>query len=197
MPSGIVPEPYVNAILPSLPPQVVGLVAVPAERVGFAKIVTLAIAVAGLAHTSAEGTSLTLYTSPATALLTGKVVPVPTDALFFVQVNCGLLPPFVAVAVSVTLEPAHIAVGLMDTEGVVVEFTVTKGVVLIQPVPICVKLKITVPFETPVTTPALVTVAMASELLVHVPPVVGNKVVVEPIQMVVAPVIETVGGTGV
>lgn len=43
------------------------------------------------------------------------------------------------------------------------------------------------------TTPALVTVAIDVLLLAHVPPVVGLTVVVAPAQMVLTPVIVTVG----
>ncbi len=58
-------------------------------------------------------------------------------------------------------------------------FTVTAGVAAeVQPVVVFVKLKVAVPPDTPVTTPALVTVATAALLLAHVPPVVGDKVVV-------------------
>jgi hypothetical protein len=39
---------------------------------------------------------------------------------------------------------------------------------------------VTLPAATPVTTPALVTVALVLSLLVHVPPVVGDKVMVLP-----------------
>lgn len=49
------------------------------------------------------------------------------------------------------------------------------------------------PAETPVTTPVLVTVAMAGALLAQVPPLVGDKVVVEPVQMLLAPVMLTTG----
>jgi hypothetical protein len=58
-----------------------------------------------------------------------------------------------------------------------------------------VKVKVAVPPLTPVTTPALVTVATAALLLVHVPPVVGLKAVVEPTHTVLAPVILTLGFT--
>jgi hypothetical protein len=58
-----------------------------------------------------------------------------------------------------------------------------------------VKVKVAVPPLTPVTTPALVTVATAVLLLVHVPPVVGLKAVVEPTQIVLPPVMLTLGFT--
>ena len=53
--------------------------------------------------------------------------------------------------------------------------------------------KVAVPAATPVTTPAFVTVAIALLLLTHVPPVVGDKVVVDPTHTDVLPVILTVG----
>ena len=42
------------------------------------------------------------------------------------------------------------------------------------------KVKVTLPAATPVTSPALVTVALVASLLIHVPPVVGDKVIVLP-----------------
>ena len=74
--------------------------------------------------------------------------------------------------------------------------TVTDAVVLLQPVDVCVKVKVTVPAATPVTAPALVTVAIELLLLVQVPPVVGDNVVVlfgPPAQIELAPVILTTG----
>ena len=44
------------------------------------------------------------------------------------------------------------------------------------------KVKVTLPAATPVTSPALVTVALVASLLVQVPPVVGDKVIVLPMQ---------------
>jgi hypothetical protein len=71
---------------------------------------------------------------------------------------------------------------------------VTAGVGLEgHPVAVLVNLNVTLPADTPVTTPAFVTVAIAVLLLVHVPPVVGDKVVVVPTQILELPVIEAVG----
>jgi len=73
-------------------------------------------------------------------------------------------------------------------------FTVTVGVVAdTQPVTELVNVKLTVPADTPVTTPALVTVAIPALLLVQVPPVVGDKLVVAPTQILVPPVMLTIG----
>ena len=43
-------------------------------------------------------------------------------------------------------------------------------------------MNVTLPAATPVTNPALVTVALVRSLLVQVPPVVGDKVIVLPMQ---------------
>ena len=43
-------------------------------------------------------------------------------------------------------------------------------------------MNVTFPAATPVTNPASVTVAFVASLLVHVPPVVGDKVIVLPMQ---------------
>ena len=44
------------------------------------------------------------------------------------------------------------------------------------------KVNVTLPAATPVTNPALVTVAFVASLLVQVPPVVGDSVIVLPTQ---------------
>ena len=72
-------------------------------------------------------------------------------------------------------------------------FTVTAVVVLLQLVVDDVKVKVADPAATPVTTPAEVTVATDGLLLTHVPPVVGDKVVVDPMQIELLPVMLTVG----
>ena len=63
-----------------------------------------------------------------------------------------------------------------------------------HPVVVLVKLKVADPPETPVTTHAFVTVAMVGSLLVQVPPVVGETPVNAPTQIVLTPVMLTVGG---
>lgn len=60
---------------------------------------------------------------------------------------------------------------------------VTGVVVLLQPVEVLVYLKVVVPAETGVIIPALFTVAIAVLLLIHVPPVVGDNVPVEPMHI--------------
>lgn len=61
-----------------------------------------------------------------------------------------------------------------------VGFTVIKLVVALHPA--AVKVKLTVPADTPVTRPLLVIVALAALLLSQVPPEVGDKVIVFPKQ---------------
>ena len=60
------------------------------------------------------------------------------------------------------------------------EPTATDEVVALQPLAVLVKVNVADPADTPVTTPALVTVATNGLLHVQVPPVVGDKVMVLP-----------------
>lgn len=69
--------------------------------------------------------------------------------------------------------------------------TVTDGVVALQPVSVLVKVKVTVPVETPVTRPEPDTVATNGLLLVQVPPVFGDKLTVLP--TLIEPGAETAG----
>jgi hypothetical protein len=62
-------------------------------------------------------------------------------------------------------------------------YIVTAEVVLLHPVVEIVNLKVVVPAITPVTAPALVTVAIAGLLLIQVPPVVGDNVLVNPLHI--------------
>lgn len=62
-----------------------------------------------------------------------------------------------------------------------------------QPVFVLVNVNVAVPAETAVTTPALVTVATAGLLLDQVPPVLGDKPVISPIQSVLTPMMLTIG----
>ena len=80
---------------------------------------------------------------------------------------------------------------VMLTTGVA--FTVTGGVAAErQPLPALVKEKVTDPAATPVTKPALVTVALVGSLLSQVPPEVGATPVVSPTQILLVPVSDTV-----
>ena len=58
----------------------------------------------------------------------------------------------------------------------------------LQPVDVCVNVKVVEPAATPVIIPAFVTVAIEVLLLNHVPPVVGESVAVLPTQTVEADV---------
>jgi uncharacterized iron-regulated membrane protein len=98
------------------------------------------------------------------------------------------VPP--VVGDKLVVAPTQIAVApVIETEPLIV----TADVVFRHPVVVFVKVKVGVPVATPVTTPASVTVAKAVLLLAHVPPVVGDKLVVVPTHIAVAPVIETIG----
>ena len=94
---------------------------------------------------------------------------------------------------NVVVKPTHIIVGpamLMAEAG----RTVTSNVALeIHPVDASVNVNDVVPAETPVTTPLFVTVAMDALLLAQVPPELGNKLVVDPIQISLLPLIDTTG----
>lgn len=152
-----------------------------------------------------EGVGLTVTTpvgaetQPVTELVKVNVaapaeMPVTTPALVTVATAGSLLvqlPPvvgdkLVVAPIQMLLEPVMLTTGKA--------FTVTAAVGTdTHPVAVRVKLKVAVPAETPVTTPALVTVATAGLLLAQVPPVVGDKVVVKPTQMLLFPVMLTAG----
>lgn len=106
--------------------------------------------------------------------------PVITPALSTIAI-AGLLLTHVPPAVEdkVPALPTHTDAGAVTTGK---SFTVTADVVLLQFDNPSVKVKVTLPADTPVTTPALSTVAIAGLLLTHVPPVVGNIVSVLPLQ---------------
>jgi len=70
-------------------------------------------------------------------------------------------------------------------------FIVIALVVALQLVVVFKKVKVALPAATPVTTPALFTVAIVLSLLVHVPPVVGNNVIVLPTHIEVVGVLTT------
>ena len=109
----------------------------------------------------------------ATPVMTPALVTVARALLLLVHV-----PPVVGDRVAVA--PTQMAAGAVTTGKA---FTVTAVVVLLQLVVVLVKVNVTLPGATPVMTPALVTVARALLLLVHVPPVVGDRVAVAPTQI--------------
>jgi hypothetical protein len=85
------------------------------------------------------------------------------------------VPP--VVGDNVIVVPTHTEAPALTTGNA---FTVTDDVVALQPVAVIAKVKVALPAATPVTTPALVTVALVASLLIHVPPVVGDNVIVLP-----------------
>jgi hypothetical protein len=122
----------------------------------------------------------------ATPVTTPAAVTVATAVLLLAQV-----PPVVGeraevVPTQIGFAPLIVAIGnaFMVMAAVGAE---------LQPVLVFVKIKEADPLATPVTTPASVTVATAVLLLAQVPPVVGERVVVEPTQMAVAPLITATG----
>lgn len=121
-----------------------------------------------------------------TPVTTPAFVTVATLAFVLTQV-----PP--VVGDKVVVKTTHTLVfPVILTTGIA--FTVTAAVgAEIQPVAVLVKVKVAVPAATPVTTPLLETVATAGLLLVQVPPDEGDKPVVTPTQMLLGPLIPTVG----
>ena len=77
--------------------------------------------------------------------------------------------------------PAHRG-ELLPAVAVGIGLTVTDKVVFEHPVTVSVNVNVALPDETPVTTPASVTVATALSLLVQVPPVVGESITELPTQ---------------
>jgi len=84
-------------------------------------------------------------------------------------------PPVVGDNVAVF--PTHTDAGAVTIGNA---YTVAGEVVLLQFVVPSVKVNVTLPADTPVITPALVTVAIVLSLLTQVPPVVGDNVAVFP-----------------
>ena len=101
----------------------------------------------------------------------------------------GFDPALETVEEKVRLSPKHIVLpGLtfIETVGMVRALTEIEGIMLEQPVADSLYVKVTVPGATPVTTPALVTVAKLLLLLVQVPPLFGDRVIVLPTQTLFA-----------
>jgi hypothetical protein len=120
-----------------------------------------------------------------TAVIKPVFVIVATALLELLQV-----PPVVGEILVVA--PTHIELGPFNT-------VIGLGLTVITPVgretqpALLVKVNVTIPSATPVTTPLLVTVAIAGLELVQVPPVDGDSCVVPPIHTLSGPVILTVG----
>ena len=104
------------------------------------------------------------------------LVTVAIEVLLLVQV-----PPEAGVTLAVP--PLHTVPGPPNTGSALT----VNNTVLIQPVAVFVKVRVTVPPATPDTTPALVTVAMEVLLLDQVPPELGVTLAVVPTQVAVAP----------
>lgn len=109
-------------------------------------------------------------------------IPVTNPELLTVAIEALLLahvPP--VVGDNCVVKPAQISSAPeIETVGLAVTVIVN---VLVQPVAVSVKVITDVPLDTPVTVLPL-TVATPVVALVHDPPVEGDRVVVEPIQMV-------------
>ena len=138
-----------------------------AVTVGRALTVTEEVA---LAHPVVPSVNVNVTDPAATPVITPALVTVATAVLLLVHV-----PPVVGDKVAVL--PTHTAAGAVTVGRAL---TVTEEVVLVHPVVPSVNVNVTIPSATPVITPPLVTVATDALLLVHVPPVVGDKVAVFP-----------------
>jgi hypothetical protein len=123
------------------------------------------------------GRPVTVYPVPV------PVYVVPPGDLVIVQVPDDGSP------LKTTLPDVVIHVGwvMVPTTGAVGFALTVNGKVLLHPSLVLVYVKVTGPADTPETTPALVIVAMAVLLLVHVPAVAGVTLAVEPIQTELAP----------
>jgi len=130
--------------------------------VGFGE--TLIVSVSSDAHPVVKSVKIN-FATPA-------VKPVTTPALFTLATNGAVeaqVPPVAGVKLVVPLIqieslPEMLAVGFNFTSTVIV---------LLQPVAVSEYVSTDDPVDTPVTTPALVTVATAGEADVQVPPVAG------------------------
>jgi hypothetical protein len=121
-----------------------------------------------------------------TPVTTPALVTVATPGALLVQVPPEAGSKLVVAPTQMVLAPSILTIGS--------GFTVTVAVVAPQlGAAVLVKVNVTAPAETAMTTPALVTVAMVELLLAQVPPVVGDKVVEAPTQIVLAPVMDTTG----
>jgi len=106
------------------------------------------------------------------------LTPVMIPASVTVAIASLLLtqvPPVVGDKVAVL--PTHTAGGAF-TIGLLLKLTF--GVVFLQPVEVCVKVKLALPALNALTTPAFVILATEVLLLIHVPPEVGDIVYVDP-----------------
>ena len=181
-----------GALLTQVPPLVGDKVVVePTQIVLIPVILTTGNAVTETAPVGAEVQPVDVSVKVKVAL--PAETPVTTPAFVTVATPGALLaqvPPVVGDSVVVKPTQMLLAPKMLTTGN---GSTATGDVVVIQPVNVLVKVKVALPADTPVTTPALVTVATPGALLVHVPPETGNKVVVAPTQIVLVPSILTTG----
>ena len=116
--------------------------------------------------------------------------PVINPALVIVAMPGALLtqvPPAPGLAV-IVLPTHNVAEGVLTKGG---EITVTDAVVALQPVAVEVKVKVTLPTDIPVITPAPVIDAIPGALLTQVPPAPGLAVIVLPTHNVAEGVLTT------
>lgn len=121
-------------------------------------------------------------------------VPVTTPPLVTLAIAVLLLdqaPPdegdkVVVVPVHIELDPTILTTGLLST-------VIGLVALEIQPVEVLVKTKVALPACTPVTRPALLTVATDGLELTQVPPETGDNVVVDATQTLEGPVMMVVG----
>jgi hypothetical protein len=123
--------------------------------------------------------------------MTPVTIPVVLVAVTTVALAMLLLlqsPPADPDDVSVMVDPTATAVGPLSVPAFGIAITVTTALAL-QPVAVSVNDILTVPMDTPVTTPvADPTLAMPVELLAQVPlPVVSDNVMAEPVHTVSGP----------
>lgn len=149
------------------------------ETVGFGNMVNVVVGFE---------TQLVLDSVKTNCVLPG-LIPVTTPALLMVTTD-GLVavqvPPLAGSRVVVP--PTQICAELTETLGLA--FTVIKAEGReTQPVDVLVKTKFVIPAETPVIIPPFVTVATDVLADVHVPPVLGVRELVLPIQIAAGPVI--------
>jgi hypothetical protein len=159
-------------------------VAVPQVMVGIIAAFTVTLAVV-LLQVVALLVKVNVTAPGLTPVITPLLVTVAIPVLLLVQV-----PP--EVGLTVPAMPMHIEEGAVT---VGFGFTVTVVVVLLQVVVVFVKVNVALPALTPVTRPALVTVATVVLLLVQVPPVVGLNVAVLPTQTAAGAVTVGLGET--
>jgi len=175
--------PPLVGVKPELSPMQI-LVAPEIVTTGIAFTVTVAVGIE--AHPVRELVKVKVAVPADMPVTTPAFVTVATEALLLAQVPPVEGDKVVPKPTQILLVPVILTTGKA--------FTVTAEVAReTQPVPESVKVKVADPAVTPVTTPASVTVATAGLLLIQVPPVEGDKVVVAPTQIVLAPVILTAG----